>query len=91
MTLNDICNKIYKEAPFTELSVMYRTNLPDMANEYEDDTLFGYCTVTKKMSGFAVNSDDGDDYYMSDVIEKYEYKPDYFDGLVVWFRSEWSN
>lgn len=68
---------------------MYRTNLPDMLDADNSDTLFGYCTITKKMSGFAVTSEDGDDYSMSDIVEKYEYKPDYYDGLVVWFHSEW--
>ena len=88
MTLYDIVTDIYKRNRFSELPVMYRTWGPEPEKE---DMLFGYCTVKKKMSGFSIDSEDGDDYYMSDVISKYEYSPDYFkNGLVVWFDSEWS-
>lgn len=87
MTLYDIVKDLFEEHNLFELPVMYRTWEPELEKE---DMLFGYCTVKKKMSGFSIDSEDGDDYYMSDVISNYEYSPNYFkNGLVVWFESEW--
>ena len=63
------------------IEIMYRCNAP---YDDEEDMLYGYCYWT----GSALKSDDGDTYYLNDIIEAYKYSDD---KLIVWIRVEWSS
>lgn len=58
--------------------IMARTFLHD-----GEDLLFGYC----HWDGNKLISDDGDGYYLDDVVVKYEYWENY---LIYWFESKWT-
>jgi len=91
-TLEDVCKKLieYKLYDFNEpLQVCYRMQEPDL-----QDGLFGYCHVIKKMSGFSIDSDDGDSYSMTDEIMLWSFMPPMQHGekttLCVWIPTEWT-
>ena len=65
------------------LHIMYRCNSP--LEDMEEDMLFGYC----EWDGEKLESGDGDNYYLNDVIEKYEFEDGY--GLIVWISVQWSS
>ena len=69
-----------KDKPF---DIEYRCNAPKCDDE--DDMLFGYCY----WDGEELLSGDGDNYYLNDVIEKYEWEKE--DSLVVWIEVVWSS
>ena len=52
-----------KDRPF---DIKYRCNAPKC--DYEDDMLFGYC----HWDGKELISCDGDNYYLNDIIERYQ-------------------
>ena len=60
--------------------IEYRCNSPF---EDEEDMLFGYCS----WNGKELISEDGDNYYLNDVIEDYAWDDD---ELIVWIKVEWS-
>jgi hypothetical protein len=51
---------------------------------FGDDTLFGYCHWT----GTELISGDGDNYYLDEVVLKYEFDEDK-KHFTYWFESEW--
>lgn len=65
-----------------DISIMYRTFGPN-----REDLFAGYCRYT----GGELISEDGDSYYLSDVIcdHKLEYDNDNNPYLIVWYESEW--
>lgn len=68
-----------KDRPF---DIEYRCNAPECDDE--DDMLFGYCY----WDGEELLSGDGDNYYLNDVIERYQ-----CDGkhLTVWIEVKWNS
>ena len=64
------------------VSIEYRCNTPKCDDE--DDMLFGYCY----WDGEELLSGDGDNYYLNDVIERYQ-----CDGkrLTVWIEVKWNS
>ena len=68
-----------KGKPF---DIEYRCNAPKCDDE--DDMLFGYCY----WDGEELLSGDGDNYYLNDVIERYQ-----CDGkhLTVWIEVKWNS
>ena len=68
-----------KDRPF---DIEYRCNVPKCDDE--DDMLFGYCY----WDGEELLSGDGDNYYLNDVIERYQR-----DGkrLIVWIEVKWNS
>lgn len=68
------------------VSIEYRCNTPKWDDE--DDMLFGACY----WDGKELISEDGDNYYLSDVIEKYEYNDAHWYpyDLTVWIEVKWS-
>ena len=66
--------------------IEYRCNAPKCDDE--DDMLFGYCY----WNGNELISGDGDNYYLNDVIENYEWRhTDKGDYLTVWIEVVWSS
>ena len=67
-----------EDKPF---DIEYRCNAPKCDDE--DDTLFGYCY----WDGKELISGEGDNYYLNDIIERYQ-----CDGkhLTVWIEVKWS-
>ena len=65
-----------------KVGIEYRCNAPKCDDE--DDMLFGYCY----WDGEELLSGDGDNYYLNDVIERYQ-----CDGkhLTVWIEVEWNS
>lgn len=59
--------------------IMVRTTGPD-----GEDMLFGYC----KWDGENLISLDGDEYYLSELVQKYENNKD---SLTYWIYTEWAN
>ena len=51
----------------------------------EEDMLFGYAVWT----GEELVSGDGDNYYLGDVVEKYEWDGDM--DLTIWIEVTWSS
>jgi hypothetical protein len=47
--------------------------------------LYGYC----EWDGKELKSTDGDNYYLNDLIEKYEFDDNY--GLIVWISVRWNS
>ena len=69
-----------------KVKVEYRCNAPKMDDE--EDMLFGYAIWT----GEELVSGDGDNYYLSDVIEKYEWNDeDWPYDLTVWIEVKWNS
>ena len=67
------------------VSIEYRCNAPKCDDE--DDMLFGACY----WDGKELISEDGDNYYLNDVIEKYEWNDeDWPYNLTVWIEVKWS-
>ena len=64
------------------VEIMYRCNAPEYCDE--EDMLFGYA----KWDGENLYSGDGDNYYLNDVIERFEWTDDY---LIVWIEVMWSS
>ena len=68
------------------VSIEYRCNAPK--RDDEEDMLFGYC----HWDGNELISGDGDNYYLNDVIENYEWRyTDEGDYLTVWIEVVWSS
>lgn len=65
-----------------KVGIEYRCNAPKCDDE--DDMLFGFCS----WDGEELFSEDGDNYYLDDVIEKYEWENE--NSLVVWIEVKWS-
>ena len=66
-----------------KVKVQYRCNAPKMDDE--EDMFFGYAVWT----GEELVSEDGDNYYLGDVIEKYEWDGDM--DLTIWIEVTWSS
>ena len=66
-----------------KVTVEYRCNAPKIDDE--EDMLFGFANWT----GEELVSVDGDNYYLDDVIEKYEWL--YDDYLTIWIEVVWSS
>lgn len=66
-----------------KVTVEYRCNAP--CEDIDDDMLFGYAIWT----GEELVSDDGDNYYLGDVVEKYEWL--YEDHLTIWIEVLWNS
>lgn len=66
-----------------KVKIQYRCNAPEMDDE--EDMLFGYAIWT----GEELVSGDGDNYYLDDVIEKYEWDGDM--DLTIWIEVTWSS
>lgn len=64
------------------LEIEYRCNAPKCDDE--DDMLFGYC----RWDGNELISLDGDNYYLNDVIERYQCDGEH---LTVWIEVVWSS
>ena len=69
-----------------QVSIEYRCNAPK--HDDEDDMLFGACY----WDGKELISEDCDNYYLSDVIEKYEWNDAHWYpyDLTVWIEVKWS-
>lgn len=67
-----------------KVKVEYRCNAPMDAGEV-DDMLFGFAIWT----GEELASGDGDNYYLGDVVEHYEW--DHDDYLTIWIEVMWSS
>ena len=65
-----------------KVGIEYRCNAP--AFDEDEDMLFGFCS----WDGKELFSEDGDNYYLGDVIEKYEWENE--NSLVVWIEVKWS-
>lgn len=65
------------------IHIMYRCNSPEP--QLEEDMLYGYC----EWDGKELKSTDGDNYYLNDLIEKYEFDSNY--GLIVWISVLWNS
>ena len=65
-----------------KVGIEYRCNAP--AFDDDDDMLFGFCS----WDGKELFSEDGDNYYLGDVIEKYEWENE--NSLVVCIEVKWS-
>jgi hypothetical protein len=68
-----------------KVKVEYRCNSPKCWQDEEEDMLFGYAIWT----GNELISGDGDNYYLGDVVEKYEWESDM--DLVIWIGVQWSS
>ena len=68
------------------VSIEYRCNAPKCDDE--DDMLFGACY----WDGKELISEDGDSYYLNDVIEKYMWnEEEYPYDLTVWIEVKWNS
>ena len=67
-----------------KITVEYRCDGP--VDEYGDseDMLFGYAIWT----GDTLVSGDGDNYYLGDVVDRYEWLDD--EVLTIWIKVKWS-
>ena len=66
-----------------KIKIQYRCNAPKMDDE--EDMLFGYAIWT----GEELVSGDGDNYYLGDVVERYEWDSDM--DLTRWSEVTWSS
>ena len=91
MTLQDIIN----ESGCSYIEIMYRCNSPMcLRDEYTDEQwangeLYGYCYYEDG----ELHPEDGDNYYLTDVIDHYEwtYTDGYEGQLTVWIEVVWSS
>jgi hypothetical protein len=67
------------------VKIEYRCNSPKYWQDEEEDMLFGYAIWT----GEELVSGDGDNYYLGDVVEKYEWL--YEDHLTIWIEVLWNS
>ena len=67
------------------VKIQYRCNSPKCWLDKEEDMLFGYAIWT----GEELVSGDGDNYYLGDIVEKYEWESDM--DLVIWIGVQWSS
>lgn len=65
-----------------KVKVQYRCNAPKIDDD--EDMLFGYAI----WDGKELISGDGDNYYLGDVVEKYEWESDM--NLTIWIEVIWS-
>lgn len=65
------------------VQVEYRCNAPKHYDE--EDMLFGFAI----WNGETLESGDGDNYYLKDIVEKYEWKDE--EHLVIWIWIGWSS
>lgn len=65
-----------------KVGIEYRCNAPVF--DEDEDMFFGFCS----WDGKELFSEDGDNYYLGDVIEKYEWENE--NSLVVWIEVKWS-
>lgn len=66
------------------ISIEYRCNAPKCDDE--DDMLFGACY----WDGKELISEDGDSYYLGDIITKYMWNEETYPyDLTVWIEVEW--
>lgn len=68
-----------------KVKVEYRCNSPKCWQDEEEDMLFGYVI----WDGKELISGDGDNYYLGDVVERYEWNGDM--DLTIWIGVEWSS
>lgn len=68
-----------------KVKVEYRCNFPKCWQDIEEDMLFGYAIWT----GEELVSGDGDNYYLSDVVARYEWNGDM--DLTIWMGVEWNS
>ena len=68
-----------------KVKVEYRCNSPKCWQDVEEDMLFGYAIWT----GEELVSGDGDNYYLRDVVERYEWNGDM--DLTIWIGVEWNS
>ena len=66
-----------------KVKIQYRCNAPKIDDE--EDIFFGYAIWTGK----ELVSSDGDNYYLGDVIERYEWDSNM--DLTVWIEVVWSS
>ena len=66
----------------TKVDIQYRCNAPQMDDE--EDMYFGFCY----WDGKELISGDGDNYYLNDVIENFEWDGD--TELTVWIEVVWN-
>lgn len=66
-----------------KVKVEYRCNAPKIDDD--EDMLFGYAI----WDGKELISGDGDNYYLGDVVEKYEWESDM--DLTIWIEVIWSS
>ena len=66
-----------------KVTVEYRCNAP--CEDIDDDMLFGYAIWT----GEELVSSDGDNYYLGDVVERYEWL--YEDHLTISIEVLWNS
>ncbi len=64
------------------VKIEYRCNAPKYDDE--EDMLFGFAI----WNGETLESGDGDNYYLNDVIEKYEWDNENY--LTIWIEMVWS-
>lgn len=64
------------------VEVEYRCNAPKNCDE--EDMLFGFAI----WDGEILESGDGDNYYLKDVVEKYEWEDE--EHLTIWIWIGWS-
>jgi hypothetical protein len=68
------------------VGIEYRCNAP--AFDDDEDMLFGFCS----WDGEELFSEDGDNYYLGDVIEKYQWNDeDWPYDLTVWIEVKWNS
>ena len=65
------------------VQVEYRCNAPK--RDDEEDMLFGFAI----WDGETLKSGDGDNYYLKDVVEKYEWEDEHH--LTIWIEVVWSS
>lgn len=68
-----------------KVTIEYRCNAPLECSDTNEDMLFGFAI----WDGEKLNSGDGDNYYLGDVVMRYEWN--YDDYLIIWIEVTWSS
>lgn len=68
-----------------KIKVEYRCNSPKCWQNEEEDMLFGFAI----WDGKELISGDGDNYYLKDVVERYEWENENY--LTIWIGVGWNS
>jgi hypothetical protein len=68
-----------------EVKVEYRCNAPKCWQDVEKDILFGFAI----WNGKELISGDGDNYYLKDIVERYEWENENY--LTIWIGVVWNS
>ena len=68
-----------------EVKVEYRCNSPKCWQDEEEDMLFGFAI----WNGKELISGDGDNYYLKDIVERYEWESENY--LTIWIGVGWNS